>query len=228
LLEAPPVAKRFLLYFAGLFAIMSFLGILSTRRAVLLGPWLILPIGVTLGSLSKPFARRALLASLVVIGTIGWYGIFARNLYAAPHWVEPWEKVSQQAAETDRDGGIVIGNNDSFFFYLTYLLPSTNTSRVVDFPGLLPYLVSHQGIYAPDQWLAAGHPTSKIVVLIKGMHFGIPNASTDEVESWLNSNCRTQNVNQLLHDDGAAWKQRYAPRLGELEWRIEVRTYACQ
>jgi hypothetical protein len=65
--------------------------------------------------------------------------LFSRNLYAVPHWVEPWKEVSQHAAEVARRGeGVVIGNNPSLFFYLTYLLPSTDPVTHGHFAGFLP------------------------------------------------------------------------------------------
>ena len=87
----PRPAKRFLLYFGSLLAVMTILGIVDPKRPLFVAPWLILPLAVTLGTVPKASAwRRVSLLSLVVAGAIGWCGIFARTLYAAPHWVEPW------------------------------------------------------------------------------------------------------------------------------------------
>jgi hypothetical protein len=113
---AQPDARRFLFYFAALLAVMTFLQIVTTRRMLVISPWLILSIGVTLGTMAPPSARRLLAGSLIVVGAIGWYGIFSRKLYAAPHWTEPWDQVAREAAQVAGNGGIVIGNNPSFFF----------------------------------------------------------------------------------------------------------------
>ena len=126
LVYAKPEERRFLLYFAALLAVMTFMQIVTTRRSLMISPWLILPIGTTLATVTLPSARRLLAGSLILVGAIGWYGIFSRELYAAPHWIEPWDQVARQAAEVAGNGGIVIGNNPSFFFYLTYFTPSTN------------------------------------------------------------------------------------------------------
>src|SRR5580704_9681089 len=115
-------------------------------------PWLILPIDVALGTLSNQVSRRVLVTSLAFIAAVGWYGIVSRNLYAAPHWVEPWQSVAQSSAQVVRDRGIVLGNNPSFFFYLTYLLPvEPPNSASLGFHGLLPNSVRATGVYTPQQ-----------------------------------------------------------------------------
>jgi hypothetical protein len=112
--EAP--ARRFLHYFAALLAAMTLLQIGSTKRLLTISPWLILAIGTTLATATLPSARRLLAGALLLAGAIGWFGIFSRKLYAAPRWIEPWEQVAREAAEVTGNGGIVIGDNPSFFF----------------------------------------------------------------------------------------------------------------
>jgi hypothetical protein len=113
---AKPEARRFFLYFAALMLVMTFLQIVTTRRSLMISPWLILPVGTTLGTMALPAARRWLAGALIVVGAIGWHEIFSRKLYTAPHWTEPWDQVAREAAEVAGNGGIVIGNNPSFFF----------------------------------------------------------------------------------------------------------------
>jgi hypothetical protein len=69
---AKPEARRLFLYFAALLTVMTFLQIVTTRRTLLIRPWLILPVGTTLGTMTLPFARRLLAGSLVLVGAIGW------------------------------------------------------------------------------------------------------------------------------------------------------------
>jgi hypothetical protein len=113
---AKPEARRFFLYFAALMLVMTFLQIVTTRRSLMISPWLILPVGTTLGTMALPAARRWLAGALIVVGAIGWHEIFSRKLYTAPHWTEPWDQVAREAADVAGNGGIVIGNNPSFFF----------------------------------------------------------------------------------------------------------------
>jgi len=227
LLQGPTPARRFLLYFAALLGVMCILGIGETKRLMLIGAWLILPVGVTLGTLNKQAARRALLAALALVASVGWYGIFARDLYAAPRWIEPWEKIGGQAAGIARAGGVVIGNNPSFFFYMTYLLPPESASRKSEFAGLLPDSVRRSNVYVPQQWIAANHPDATTTLLVKGLHYGVSDQPTEEVEEWLTQRCRLLSAQYLVQDTGANWKQRFASFTGQLAWRIEVRTYTC-
>jgi hypothetical protein len=127
--RTPGYARYFCFYFLGLFLLMALLGIAILKRLLLISPWLPLLIGVALGTSPSRRIRSVLVVTLAMTTGVGWYGIFSRRLYAAPHWIESWQPVAQQAAEIVRNHGIVIGDNPSFFFYLAYLVPTT-PSRV--------------------------------------------------------------------------------------------------
>jgi hypothetical protein len=96
---------------------------------------------------------------LVLAGAIGWYDIFARNVYATPHWLEPWDRVARQEANLSSQESMVIGKNPSSFFYLTYLLPQTSRANISCFIGLLPESIRVPNIYTPQQWSDGGAPT---------------------------------------------------------------------
>jgi hypothetical protein len=221
LIGSPRSVRRFFLYFAALFFVMTVLGIINTKRVMLLSPWLILPIGVALGTVPRPFVRRGIGASIILIAGIGWFGILSRNLYAAPRWIEPWIKVAQAASDVIRQRGIVIANNRSFFFYMTYSLPAGRRSSH-NFAGLLPH-VHRAGVYDPTQWMDAGHPVGPTTLLIKG----IPSGETDVAERWLDHYCILHSSERLVRDPGSKWKQRFSPESGQIEWRIEIRSYSC-
>jgi len=224
---AKPEARRFLLYFAALMTVMTVLQIVTTRRSLMIGPWLILPIGSTLGTLAQPSARRWLAGSLVLVGAIGWYGIFSRKLYAAPHWVEPWDQVAREAAQVAGDGGIVIGNNPSFFFYLTYFAPATSPATNGNFAGILPSSVRAPNIYSPQQWIEAGAPTSATVAVFDGLSFGVAGPSMEKIRATLSSRCKPLSERDLVRDPGAKWKQEYQPTTGQRTWRIQINRYSC-
>jgi len=230
LLRVSASVQTFLLYFLGIFTLMTALGILFPKRLLFISPWLILPIGVTLGTTPGRLTRRILVISLAVAAGIGWYGIFCRRLYLAPHWIEPWESIARQSADVVRSHGLVIAGNNSFFYYLTYLFSpeSPSASGPHQFAGLLPETVRIAGVYDPRQWLDANRPLASTILLVKGAHFGSPDYSTDESEHWLEVNCKLIQLEQRVHDDGFQWKQRIAPQLGEPEWRIETKRYQCR
>jgi Dolichyl-phosphate-mannose-protein mannosyltransferase len=227
LVYAKPAERRFFIYFGVLLAAMSVIQIGTTKRMLMISPWLILAIGTTLATASLPAARRFLAGSLVLVGAIGWYGIFARDLYAAPRWIEPWDQVARQAAEVARNGGVVIGNSPSFFFYLTYLIPSTNPVTNGNYVGLLPVSLRTPNVYTPEEWTVAGKPTSQTVVLYDGLSFGVPGPSMAELRAELSSRCRAVSEQDLVHDNGAKLKQEYQPTTGQRTWRIEAVTYSC-
>jgi Dolichyl-phosphate-mannose-protein mannosyltransferase len=222
---AKPEARRFFLYFAALMTVMTFLPIVTTRRTLMISPWLILPVGTTLGTMTLPSARRLLAGSLVLVGAIGWYGIFSRKLYAAPQWVEPWDQVARQAAEVASNGGIVIGNNPSFFFYLTYFMAATSPAANGNFAGILPSSARAPNIYSPQEWMEAGTPTKPVVVVFDGLSFGVPGPSMGEIRVALSARCKTVGEQDLVRDAGAKWKQEYQPTTGQRVWRIRVVTF---
>ena len=223
--EAP--SRQFLLYFAALLVVMTLMQIASTRRMMMIAPWLILSIGTTLATATLPSARRLLVSALVLAGAIGWYGIFSRKLYAAPHWIEPWDQVARQAAQVAGNGGIVIGNNPSLFFYLTYLLPSTNPTTNRYYAGLLPASLHAPNIYTPQQWISAGAPVKQNVEVVDGLSYWVPGPSMEEIRASLSSRCTRVSEEDLVRDTGAKWKQKYQPASGQREWRIIVVTYGC-
>ena len=168
------------------------------------------------------------MTSLAVVAGIGWYGIFARSLYAAPHWVEPWAQVARQAANIVLSGGIVIGNNPSFFFYLTYALPEPPQPRAnAHFRGLLPDSSRRTGVYDPQQWLTEGQPLRPTVLLVQGLHYGTPNGPTEKTKRLLSELCALQGTEKVTPDPGAQWKQRLVPEINQPPWRVEVSSYVC-
>jgi hypothetical protein len=226
--SVPPQAKRFLLYFVGLLAMMTLIGIANTKRMLFISTWLILPIGIALAQNRRKYHLQIVSASLLVIAAVGWYGIVSRKLYAAPHWVEPWEIIAGNAATVARSGGVVIGNNPSFFFYLTYALTQNGNEGVRNFAGLLPESTRRSNVYNATQWLEAGRPLGSQTVLVKGPHFHVPSAPMDEAEKWLSERCMLQDRQPMVHDPGAELKERFAAETGQTAWRIETVTYACR
>jgi hypothetical protein len=221
-----PEGKKFLGYFFALFLLMSLAGIMEPKRDLLISPWLVMPVGVALGTYRSSSMRRVLALSLAIPAAIGWYGIFARNLYAAPRWVEPWEQVARQAALVVKGHGIVIGNNPSFFFYLTYLLNVRDLQG--RFAGFLPTSIQTAGVYDAGQWLSTHRPIAGQVELIKGVHYSISATPTQDAEIWLGQHCDLREVERYVRDPGVVWKHRFAPQIDQPDWRVEVRTYACR
>src|SRR6185437_2296263 len=127
------------------------LGISNTKRMLFVSPWLIFPAGIALAADKGKLTPRILLPALLFIAAIGWYGILSRTWYAAPHWIEPWEAIAQDTAAIIRGGGIVIGNNPSFFFYLTYDL-ARGSNQNSGFDGLLPDSTRRPNVYDAQQW----------------------------------------------------------------------------
>jgi hypothetical protein len=220
-------SRRFLFYFIFLFAAMAALGILTTKRAMFVSPWLLLPLGLNLSTLESKTLRRALTASLALVFAIGWFGIISRHYYAAPRFIEPWAAVGERAARSVQQGSLVIGNNPSFFFYLTAAMQNPLPGSPPRLRGILTYSLVHQWVFQPNQWIAAGRPLRADVFLVQGVPFQPGTGEMEEVQSWLGERCQLTELQRSLADPGYLWKQRFLPELGQSAWRVEVRSYTC-
>lgn len=220
---SPPQSRRFLLYGLVLMVVMTAIGIISAKRMLPIAAWLLFPIGLTLGSLPRGRPRVLLSASLLGIFLIGWFGIFARQYYSAPRFVEPWAQVAAQAAERSRSGALIIGNNPSFFFYLTYALHPPGQ------PGGWDML---QTLNAPDafnddHWTESKVALTREVFFVRGAPGPLEEGPAWDAEKWLDLRCHVVSEERLLPDSASALKTRFLPEVGELAWRIRTREYTC-
>ena len=227
LIKEPPPPRRYLLYSGFLIAIMAVTGILVTKRLLLVAPWVLLPVGIAVATITIPWARMGLALSLLIFAGIGWYGIRARTYYSAPRFLEPWVQVAGDAAEKIHVGAKVISNNPSFFFYLTYILRAPDEGADWKFTGMLPDTVHYPNVMSGDEWLAAGHPFAPTVVWIRGMADPQTQGPMDAAAHELDKACGARTSRLTMRDQGYEWKERFFPQLGELQWRIEVREYDC-
>jgi hypothetical protein len=220
-------ARRFLLFAGVLVAAMALTGILYPRRLFLVAPWVLLPIAAGIGVVENRYWRSGLALSLGMVAAVGWYGVSARQYYSAPRFLEPWEMVARDAAEAVRGGAMLVGNNPSFFFYLTYALQAPESTRPWRFSGILTQTVQHPQVLEAEAWEAAGRPLRPLMYWVRGMpgpETGTPIAAAGD---WLDARCPGRSVRYLARDPGYSWKQRFAPELNQLLWRVEVRQYAC-
>jgi len=217
-------ARRFFIYGASLLALLAIIGALSAESLLLIAPWFLLPAAVAIGTTHASFWRRAMAVSLAVVAGIGWYGAFARVYYATPRFTEPWGDLAVEAGSGARQGGVVVGNDPSFFLYLTYALrvPPATPWR---FAGSLPTVVQDQQIWDPDAWQAAGHPQGAAVLWVAVTP---RSASMDQAGDWLDHNCGDRTTRYMARDASYVWKQRFlGASAAASPWLIEVRQYSC-
>jgi hypothetical protein len=225
----PRNVRRFLLYGAALITVMAVTGILNTKRLFFVAPWILLPVGVAVGAYIKSHRLRVGLAlPLLLIAGIGWYGIYSRRYYSAPRFIEPWQQIAGDAADKIRSGATVISNKPSFFFYLTYILGTSNQNPPWRFAGLLPDQIHYPNVLSPEGWFTVGQPIASKMIWIRGMNGPQGETPMDNAAQDLDHSCGARVSRLTLHDAGYSWKQRFFPELGELQWRIEVREYDCE
>jgi hypothetical protein len=225
--SAPRNARRFLLYCALLIVVMAVSGILPARNLLMISPWLLLPVGVAVGTNKSFQIRIGLPLALLMISGIGWFGIYSRHYYSEPRFLEPWPQVAEDAARKVQSGATLIANNPSFLFYLTYILHTPDGGTPWKFAGLLPDQVRHPRVKSPEEWLAAGHPVGPSMIWVRGVGSPQTDQPMDEAAHELGSACGTQTSRLLMRDPGYEWKQRIFPEMTAMQWRVEVREYDC-
>jgi hypothetical protein len=223
----PAPARRFIFYAGLCIAVMAVTGILFTKRLLLIAPWVLLPVGVAAGTSKSLLTRIGLPLTLLFIGGIGWFGIYSRRYYSAPRFIEPWERTAQDAAAKVRGGVVVVANNPSFFFYLTYILRVPENTGAWKFAGMLPEQVLHSQVKSPEQWLASDHPFAPSMIWVRGMGGQITDGPMEQAAQELDHGCGARTSRLFMRDEGYKWKQRFFPERDELPWRIEVREYDC-
>jgi hypothetical protein len=193
----------------------------------MLAPWVLLPIGVAIDSAKPRWAAFALAAALLVIGGLGWYGIYSRRYYADLRFIEPWQEIAGDAAAKIGAGATVIADDPSFLFYLTDLLHLPAHNGPWKFEGSLPDEVRHPQVYSPADWLASGHPPGGKMILVRRGNESEGNEPIDKAARELDQACGSISSRLRVRDDGYNWKQRFFPQQGEPQWRIEIREYDC-
>ena len=225
--SVPRNSQRFLIYGALLIAVMSLSGDPLTRRLLLVSPWILLPIGVAIGTGKFSQVRIGLPVALLLIAGIGWFGIYSRHNYSAPRFLEPWPKVTEDLAKKIQSGATLISNNPSLFFYLTYILRAPEGTNPWKFAGLLPEQVHHPQVKSPEDWLASGHPVAQSMIWIRGEGERQTDGPMDEAAVELGRACGAQTSRLTMRDAGYDWKRRFFPEMDEPQWRIETREYDC-
>jgi len=223
----PRNSRRFLLYAALLIAILALSGTSLTRHLLLVSPWILLPIGVTIGTNKSSQMRIALPVALLIVAGIGWYGIYSRHYYSAPRFLESWPTVAEDAAKKIQSGATLVSNSPSLFFYLTYILHAPPGNTPWKFAGLLPDQVQHPQVKSPQQWLASGHSVGPSMILVRGVGDPQMDGPMEEAAAEMGRSCGAQTSRLMMRDPGYAWKQRFLPESAESQWRIEVREYDC-
>ena len=223
----PRNSRRFLVYGAFVILVMAVSSIPLTRHLFIVSPWILLPIGVILGTNKSQQMRIGLPVALIIVAGIGWFGIYSRHYYSAPRFLEPWPTVAEDTALKIHSGATLISNDPSLFAYLTYILHAPEGTTPWRFQGLLPEQVRHPQVKSPQDWLASGHPVGSSMIWIRGAGDRQSNAPMDDAAANLGRACGTQTSRLTMRDPGYAWKQRFFPEWDEPQWRIEIREYDC-
>ena len=224
----PPSARRFLYYSGALIVLMTLAGTIQLDRLFLISPWVLLPVGMAIDATKPRWATFTLAVVLLAIGGAGWFGIYSRRYYSMPQFLEPWRDVAGDAALKIGGGSTVIADHPSFLLYLTYLLHVPRQNGPWRLEGLLPETVRDPRVFSSTDWLAAGHPASGEMMLIRGGAELEGDEPIDQVARQLDQSCGSISSRLRMRDGGYKWKQRFFPQLGEPQWRIEVREYDCE
>jgi hypothetical protein len=213
--------RLFLVYFTALFGVMAAIGAIMTKRLLFISGWLFLSLSVALAAPGHRTMRRVLALSLGLAAAVGWAGTVVRNWYAAPHFIEPWAAVAEEAADTIAHG-VVVSNSPPFWFYANNALARHGLLAGPFCPGW----VEDPRVYRIGPGSTPKLPEHSTVLLVNGVN---PWAlkETASVESWLRSNCALVDSRQLLRDSGSSLKSRFFPGAAQRPFRIGLDRYTC-
>lgn len=217
--------RRFFVYFALLFGGMAALGIIVTKRLLFISDWLLLAFAIALSNRERRTTRNLLMVTLACIAAIGWTGIVARKYYAAPHFVEPWAEIADQAAISLKDGAVIISNSPSFLFYLHYSLQRLDLVSRSSLPGW----AEHPAVVSIiEQHNEVPHTNLSSVLFVKGVNTDLVD-ETEQVERWLHSHCASCSEQTLVADSGSALKARFFKEktLQQPPLRISLQRFDC-
>jgi hypothetical protein len=224
-LQAP--VSRLLIYGGALIVVMAAAGALAPGQLLLIAPWALLPVGIAVRSAKANYAHAALPLGLLLVGGTGWLGVYSQRYYFSPEFLDPWPTVAQDIAGKVRSGATVISNSPAFFLYLTYALQDTISGAPPRLDYILPDQARESRAQSPEEWLAAGHPTVYKTIWIRGPAESSLQKPMDDAAQELDHGCGSRTARLSTRDTGYAWKEKYLPDAGYLEWRIEVREYEC-
>src|ERR1019366_8894713 len=227
LMEGTAASRKFLLFSTVLIMVMAATGILAPSRLFFVAPWVILSIAVAIGSIQTRWARPALALALLIVGGLGWSGIYIQRFYSAPQFFEPWTQVAGEAAGKIQTGATVISNSRPFFFYLTYALRPPTSGTGPKLQGLLPDYAAQTNVQSARQWLAAGHPLAPTMLWIHGTDDREADGSMDDAAHEIDHSCGSRISRLMARDAGFTWKQRFLSETAGAQWRIESRQYDC-
>jgi hypothetical protein len=178
----------------------------------MLAPWLLLFLTPIVG-----LARTRVAAVLVGLAfAMGWLGIVTGCYPGTFRYTEPWAQVTREVVEISQPGDAVIGAHPSFFFYLSYLLPS-NRGR-----GMIrePVTVAGRTIASVPDWREASSSTRRILYVRSVLMPYL--LEPDEELLQHAAQWKLEREIRYQRDPGIDVKRKFFPGTFQPEWRIQI------
>jgi hypothetical protein len=220
-------SRRYLVYSALLVLVMGLAGLTQAGLLFLAAPWLLVGIAAGIASIESKWGRPALAACLLLVGAIGWYGIYERRFYQTPQFVEPWAQVTADAVSKLPGGATIISDSRAFFLYLTIALRSPVPQRAATPEGLLPDTLRYPNVMSIEQWTVSDRKKASTLIWIHEAGNPDTENAMQNVADDFDKACGARTSRLLARDAGFNWKERYAPSRATARWLIEVREYDC-
>lgn len=207
-----PQSWRVGLWLAAAVTIAMATGVLNGSRMSMFAPWLLLFLTPVVG-----LARTRVAAVLVGLAfAMGWLGIVTGRFPGTFRYLEPWAEVAREVVEISKPGDAVIAAHPSFFFYLSYLLPS-NRGRG---PVAEPVTVAGRTIASVSHWREASGSTPRIIYVRSVLMSYL--MSPDEELLQQGAQWKLEREIRYLRDPGIDVKRKFFPGTFQPEWRIQI------
>jgi len=205
--QKSPVGRNFYLAGLAILLIMAIGGFAVSKRLLIVAPWFLLGLSSALSSFHG-IRRGIMIGALSVVVVAGWYGIVTQRYYAATHAIEPWRRYADQSAEKARNAWLILGNNPSFSFYLSFEIPESDPR--------IRWVTDDRNTWA----------ASDRVQFVEGVNRDFESQSA-AVLDWLRQNCTPTSETRDMEDPGSLLKKRLFPDAGQQQYRIVVREFVC-
>lgn len=206
-----------LLWLAAAFILSMFAGVLTGKRIVVFGPWLLL---LLTRAVSLPNSAKAITLVGLIFG-IGWLGIATGGYPGTYRYIEPWRDVTTEVVKISRPGDLIISSHSSFYFYLSYVSHWKGTQ---DYQAG-PFVAAGRTLSRLEQWKRP-LSTPPRMIYVRSNTMPWDPESEGKLLEYAAKNFRLTKEMRFMQDTGATIKHRFFPNVHQPDWRIEIQVWS--
>jgi hypothetical protein len=208
--------------------LMTFTGILFTKRLMFLGPWLLIPMGVAAARATPGRLRTLHQCALAAVQALAVAGIVERQHYSSLRFVEPWHEVAEEQLANLEKGETVVTNNPTLLFEITWVLALRSRLPEESFANALAQVPTRfPSLAVPCKADDALFVPGRTTWWIQGQSEPADLDCQQRAAERMDGLCQRKEEKRLLRDSGYDLKARWFPSAHQIPWRMTIRQYTC-